>query len=145
MPDELNGWSPRGPVTELSEADCWSLLGANNFGRLGLIDGDRPDIFPIYYQADDATIVFRTGSGTKSRELLENSSVVLEIDEVADHGSWSVVLRGTAEVLTTADEIEAADLLALPDWIPVTTYAYVRIRPSAVRGRRFLRHVHVGR
>lgn len=142
---DLDTWSPRGPVSELSEAGCWEFLHANSFGRLGLSVENRPDIFPVDYQADGSTIVFRTATGTKLRELIENSSVVFEIDERTTHDAWSVVVRGTAEFLVKPDEIAAADRLPLPEWIPVATYIYVRITPTSVRGRRFVRRVEVER
>jgi nitroimidazol reductase NimA-like FMN-containing flavoprotein (pyridoxamine 5'-phosphate oxidase superfamily) len=142
---ELDAWSPRGPVVELSEAGCWELLCTHSFGRLGLSAADQPDIFPVDDHADGSVIVFRTASGTKMRELVSNSSVVFEVDERTEQGSWSVVVRGTADVLEHPDDIAAADRLQLPEWIPVATYVYVRITPTTVRGRRFLRRVEVER
>ena len=145
MAYELEGWSPRGPVVELSEEHSYEHLAAAAFGRLAVSLNGRPEIFPIDFHVDNRTVVFRTANGTKLAEIIANPHVALEADERTKETSWSVVLNGTASVLEDSAEVAAADLLPLPDWIPVADYVYVRIVPSSIRGRSFDRHVHAGR
>ena len=129
----------------LDADDAWGRLRSASYGRLAVSLDGQPDIFPVDYHADGSVIVFRTATGTKMRELVSNSSVVFEVDERNEQGSWSVVVRGTADILEHPEDIAAADRLQLPEWIPVATYVYVRITPTTVRGRRFLRRVEVER
>lgn len=143
--DDLDGWSPQGPVTELAPAGSWELLKSSSFGRLGLSVDDQPEIFPVNYHSDGTTILFRTAAGTKLHELMLNRSVVFEADARTDHGSWSVVVKGTAAVVDDPDEIAAADRLPLPPWIPTQTFVYVRITATDIHGRRFLRGVEIER
>ncbi|MEO6826650.1 MAG: pyridoxamine 5'-phosphate oxidase family protein [Microbacteriaceae bacterium] len=137
-------WSPQGPVTELSEQNCWILLGDLNMGRLGVSVNDQPNIFPVNYFVDGRSIIFRTADGTKKSELLTNSSVVFEADERTDDGAWSVTVKGSAAVVEDERGIPRAAHEALPEWIPTKEFVYVRITPAEVHGRRFERRVRPG-
>ena len=131
-------WSPQGPVEELSEPSCWELLRLESFGRLAVSVDNQPQLFPVDYFADDGDILFRTAEGSKLRDLRENNSVAFEVDCRTRAESWSVVIYGTAEVVTDAHKIARADRAALPEWIPTAPYVYVTITPSTVRGRRYV-------
>lgn len=134
-------WSPQGPVTELSDQHCWALLAELNIGRLGVSVNDQPDIFPVNYFVDGASIIFRTAEGTKKSGLLRNRSVVFEADARTDDGAWSVTVKGSAAVVEDESVIPRAAQDALPEWIPTQEFVYVRIAPTEVHGRRFARRV----
>ncbi|CAN5255725.1 pyridoxamine 5'-phosphate oxidase family protein [soil metagenome] len=138
-------WSPQGPVTELSEAHAWLLLGSETFGRLALSMDNHPQIFPVNFAVSEKTVIFRTANGAKLRELLHNQWVAFEADAVEDNEAWSVVLRGQAHVITDAAQIAIADALELPDWIPTLEYVYVRVTPSDIRGRHFAHRLRAER
>ncbi len=137
--DNVDEWSPQGPVTELSDEESWLLLDGSSFGRLGVSLDDQPEIFPVDYAADGASILFRTAAGTKLHELIANGSVVFEVDSRTDGSAWSVTVKGRAHVLESPAEIEVADQESLPDWHPTKPFVYVRIMPSQIRGRRYQR------
>ncbi len=144
MPEQLENideWSPQGPVTELSDEQSWSLLDGGTFGRLGVSLNDQPEIFPVDYAADGATVLFRTAEGTKLHELLANASVVFEADARTADSAWSVTVKGTAHVLSDPTDIDRADRAPLPDWHPTKPFVYVRIEPSRIRGRRYQRRL----
>lgn len=141
----MDGWSPLGPVTELTESAIWERLRSTSLGRLGVSLDGQPDIFPVNYAVDDGAIVFRTGAGTKLRELAENTRVVLEADQRTDDGVWSVTVKGVAHVVVVDDEVGREARAALPGWIPTIDYVYVRIAPTEVRGRQFQHHLTIGR
>ena len=140
-----DGWSPQGPVTEIADTESWALLETSSFGHLGLSVEDRPEIFPVNYAIDGSTLLFRTAAGTKLRDLVENRFVAFEVDSEGPVGTWSVVLKGTASVVTAVEEIAAADLVVFPPWIPTTPYVYVRVTPLSIRGRQFQHHLRVER
>ena len=143
--DDVDGWSPQGPVTELSADNAWALLNGDSFGRLGVSVNDQPKIFPVNYHADGKTVIFRTAAGTKLHDLMVNRTVVFEADAQKPTEAWSVVVTGNASIVEDQDEILAADRLPLPPWIPTQTYVFVRITPTDIRGRLFQRHLHVER
>jgi hypothetical protein len=93
----------------------------------------------VNYIVDGDSVVFRTAEGSKLTELTINDDVLFEVDEYSDTDAWSVVIRGHAHRLTTADEVRAADELGLRPWIPTVKYNYVRVRAASVSGRDFRR------
>lgn len=137
--ENVDLWSPQGPVTVLTEAESWELLDGSAFGRLGVSVANQPEIFPINYYADGDTILFRTSEGTKLLELTINSHVAFEADAYTDEWAWSVIVKGRAHVIENQEEIFEADQLPLTPWIPTLKYIYVRITPTEITGRRFLR------
>jgi hypothetical protein len=139
-----DGWSSQGTVEELSDAASWDLLSSRNFGRLGLSEYDRPDIYPVNYLCDGNTILFRTAEGSKLRELAQNRHVVFEVDAETEGGIWSVVLKGWAVHLDDDPSLTDQELGSLPPWVPVQPFVYVRITPDTLRGRLFERRLPIG-
>ena len=134
-----------GPVEELSEAESWQLLRENSLGRLAVSAAGELDIFPINYYADGSTILLRTAPGTKLVEMTIHGYVAFEIDGYTDTEAWSVVAKGSARWLDTRAEIDDAEAQPLTSWIPTLKYVYVRITPTHVSGRRFVRGVEPDR
>ena len=116
-----------------------SLLRSQEVGRLAVAIADHPDIFPINFAVSDGALFFRTSPGSKLAELTANPRVALEADRYDDVAAASVIVKGVAERLELQSEIDAADALALQPWIPTLKYRWVRIVPTRVTGRRFLR------
>jgi nitroimidazol reductase NimA-like FMN-containing flavoprotein (pyridoxamine 5'-phosphate oxidase superfamily) len=137
--NDFDEWSPQGPVEELAESSCWVLLESASFGRLGVSVDGQPQIFPVDFYARRPDILFRTAAGTKRRDISANSQVAFEVDHTGEGDSWSIVINGVARVIDTDAEIAIADRAPLPTWVPTAPYVYVRITPSAIRGRRFVR------
>jgi len=137
-----DGWSPQGPVVELSDRASWDLIASKNFGHLALAHAGRPDIFPVNYYADGRTILFRTASGSKLFELSENKHVAFEVDAETPQSVWSVVAKGPA---TVAEPVLSEKALAtFPDWVPTEPYLYVSIEVHSIRGRLFEHRLPVG-
>ncbi len=119
----------------LDSEECWKLLRQTGIGRLGVVLDGRPEIFPVNFKVeDDSSVVFQTGSGTKTEAMDITPTVVLEADAVsAEFGiAWSVVVKGNA---TRMDANEPA--LALFPWQGVDKEELFRIVPESVTGRRF--------
>ncbi|QWT24422.1 pyridoxamine 5'-phosphate oxidase family protein [Subtercola sp. PAMC28395] len=143
--DDIEEWSPQGPVTELSDARSWALVTGATFGRIGVSVDDQPEIFPVNYFSNGSAIVFRTASGTKLTELMTNKTVVFEVDASTDEGTWSVTVKGTAHAVTDDFEVPDAAFTALPDWVPTEPYVFVHITPTSIVGRLFHHHVKLAR
>jgi uncharacterized protein len=83
------------------------------------------------------TVLFRTSEGTKLVSAAINNQVLFEAD---DHGvteGWSVIVKGTARILRTGEEIGEAERAQLLPWTATVKQHFVRIRPLSVTGRRF--------
>lgn len=131
MPVEEN------PVRVLGDDEAWDLLSGVALGRLVTAGGGQVEIFPINFVAQDRSVLFRTAEGTKLFGAVMNDSVLFEADDHTDAGGWSVVVRGTARVLSTAADVREADRAQLVPWIPTEKLRYVRITPNDVSGRHF--------
>lgn len=125
------------PVLELDDEQSWKLLEATRHGRLVVSVAGEPDIFPVNYLVSGRKIYLRTAPGNKLAQLTINSRVLLETDGVLSDEAWSVVLRGTARVLTNSTELAAVEELGLKSWVPTLKDFYVEIVPTSVSGRHF--------
>ncbi|WP_396668470.1 pyridoxamine 5'-phosphate oxidase family protein [Microbacterium sp. R86528] len=126
-------------VEQLSAETCWELLTRAQLGRLALAVHGEIDIFPVNFIVHEGSLLFRTAPGTKLFELSVNPRVAFEVDEFDDGVAASVVLKGEAERVEAQDEVDEADTLGLKPWIPTLKYRWVRITPTSLSGRRFVR------
>ena len=126
------------PVLELDDEQSWKLLEATRHGRLVVSVAGEPDIFPVNYLASGRKIYLRTAPGNKLAQLTINSHVLLETDGILSDEAWSVVLRGTARVLSNSTEIAAVEELGLKTWVPTLKDFYVEVVPTSVSGRHFV-------
>jgi nitroimidazol reductase NimA-like FMN-containing flavoprotein (pyridoxamine 5'-phosphate oxidase superfamily) len=128
---------PDPTILELDEHQCWDLLRSQEVGRLAVAIANHPDIFPINYVVDHATVVFRTAEGTKLAAAVLGESVAFEIDGEADGEAWSVVIKGAAVEIERMYELFDAVELPLYPWHVAPKHRFVRILPEMVTGRRF--------
>jgi general stress protein 26 len=140
-----DGWSPQGPVTELTDQHSWEFLQRSSLGRLAVSSDNKPAIFPVDFYCDGNSILFRTAEGTKLADLVANDAVAFEADEHTTRESLSVIVEGRAHVVTDESEIRDADRATLPRWIPIAVPVYVRIVPTKIHGRRFSRAIVTAR
>ncbi len=126
-------------VWTLNETECWHLLARGELGRLAVVDGGKPDLFPLNYVVDGPRIFFRTAPGSKLSTVAEHPEVAFEVDEYDESSAASVVVKGVAQRLTVQRDIDAAEDLGLRPWIPTQKYRWVRIVAASITGRRFAR------
>jgi nitroimidazol reductase NimA-like FMN-containing flavoprotein (pyridoxamine 5'-phosphate oxidase superfamily) len=125
------------PVHILSEPECWKLLSSVTLGRLVTSVDGHPEIFPVNFAVQHRTVLFRTAEGTKLVGAAINDRVVFEADQHDPTEGWSVIVRGSARLLRTDEELDEADQAGLLSWTATTKQHFVRIRPLSVTGRRF--------
>jgi uncharacterized protein len=125
------------PAAVLSEQESWRRLGGVALGRLVTSFAGEPEIFPVNYVVQRRTVLFRTAEGTKLFSAVGNSTVLFEADDHDVAEGWSVIVRGRARVLRTADEIEEAERAQLMPWTATLKKHYVRLTPSEITGRHF--------
>ncbi len=125
------------PILVLTDDQSWKLIEGTQHGRLVVIVGGEPDIFPVNYAVSGRKLYLRTAPGNKLAELTINAKVLFETDGILSDEAWSVVLRGTARVLDKSADIAAAEALGLKPWVPTLKDFYVEIEPTNVSGRHF--------
>jgi nitroimidazol reductase NimA-like FMN-containing flavoprotein (pyridoxamine 5'-phosphate oxidase superfamily) len=125
---------------EIIDSDaCMRLLAEEEVGRLALVVGRSPSIFPINYALDGDALVFRTAAGTKL-DHAERGPVAFEVDGLdrERRTGWSVVVHGRLEEVTRFDAATLARVsaLALYPWAGGVKDHWLRLVPSRVTGRR---------
>jgi uncharacterized protein len=122
--------------------ECRRLLAGEEIGRLAIVDGGTPAVFPVNYVLDRDAIVFRTAPGTKLSQG-PRGRVAFEIDgfDREDRTGWSVVLVGRMEEITRYDAatFERVGTLPVESWAGGEKAHVMRIRPERVSGRRIPR------
>lgn len=131
-------------LERISREECIALLNSGDVGRLVVVDGGRPLIFPVNYAMDGDAPVFRTASGTKLWAA-SRSPVAFEVDEIdsESHTGWSVVVHGVAQEITAFDSgALRMRVYGLPvhPWANGDKPSIVRIVPRLVTGRRIRQH-----
>jgi nitroimidazol reductase NimA-like FMN-containing flavoprotein (pyridoxamine 5'-phosphate oxidase superfamily) len=124
----------------LGRDECLRLLASSPIGRLAVVVGEQPLVFPVNYALDGEHVVFRTAEGTKLHGALRGP-VAFEVDcaDTVYHGGWSVLVVGHADDVVDPGERARLDRLPLRPWGPGPKDRWVRIRPDAITGRRLPR------
>ena len=126
-------------MRELETSECWSRLRSSDVGRIAVYsEADGVDIFPVNHVVDGGTVVFRTAHGTKLASIDDGYPAAFEVDGVDDAlYAWSVVVKGTAHVISHREELfEIFDLDVRP-WHDGDKPCFVRINSTSVTGRHF--------
>ena len=127
----------QGPISVLGDDEAWNLLSSVALGRLVTSFGGQLEIFPVNFVTQNGTVLFRTAEGTKLFTTVMNEKVLFEADDhTADEG-WSVIIRGTARMLSSIEEIHEAEQATLMPWVPTEKLRFVRVVPSEISARHF--------
>lgn len=123
----------------MSDHDCERLLRGNVVGRVALSTPDGPHLVPVNYAVVDDALVVRTSPysvlGTYGRDAILAFEVD-HVDHVNQHG-WSVVVRGRAEVVTEAEDLDHIRAVWSPrPWASGARTLVLRIPLTELTGRR---------
>ncbi len=125
------------PVTVLSEDESWSLLSSVPLGRLVTILAGQVEIFPVNFVTQRRTVLFRTAQGTKLYSAVMGGQVAFEADDHTVAEGWSVIVKGTAHLLSANADILDAEEVPLMSWPATVKPHYVRVTVTEITGRRF--------
>jgi uncharacterized protein len=118
--------------------ECLERLRSAPLGRVAFVDTGEPVVFPVNHAIDGVDVVFRTSWGSKL-EVAESSGVVAyEVDEydASSESGWSVVVKGTAQLVSETVDTDRYDQLGLRSWVDIKGLGFwVRIRPVEITGR----------
>jgi len=122
----------------LDSQECLSLLGSKTIGRVAVVDGYSPVVFPVNYVLDGSGIVFRVAEGTKLHSV-GRANACFEVDEFDEESraGWSVLAVGRLEELTSLDpDFERVSRMPVHPWAEGHRPHLLRLVPSRVTGRR---------
>lgn len=127
----------QGPITVLDDDEAWNLLSSVALGRLVTFFGGQLEIFPVNFVVQHRSVLFRTAEGTKLFTTVMNEKVLFEADDHTTVEGWSVIVRGTARILSSSAEIHEAEASGLMPWVATEKLRFVRITPSEISARHF--------
>ena len=123
----------------LDRDECLALVRHQQVGRIAIVDGGHPLVFPVNYVLEGDDVVFRTGEGTKLH-VGERGAVCFEVDEVdpATRGGWSVMIHGRLEEVTSSDSARYARLASsgVQPWADGAKDHVMRVVARSITGRR---------
>jgi nitroimidazol reductase NimA-like FMN-containing flavoprotein (pyridoxamine 5'-phosphate oxidase superfamily) len=125
-------------VDVLGEEECLSRLASDEIGRLAVVAGRSPMIFPVNYVLDGRDIVFRTDHGTKL-DSGPRARACFEVDQFdrATRSGWSVVAAGRLEEVSEYDSttFERVRQLPIDPWAKGAKAHWMRLVADRVTGR----------
>ena len=123
-------------LQDLEPDECLRLLAGAAIGRVAVMVGDRPLIFPVNFTLDGRSVVFRTNEGTKLYGA-RSGPVAFECDGIDReyHTGWSVLVQADAEEVLDAADVAHLERLPLAPWCDAPKPVWVRLRPQSMTGR----------
>lgn len=122
----------------LSQSECLQLLSSVSLGRIVTQADGQVEIFPVNFVVHRGGVLIRTAEGTKLVSAVMNERVLFEADQHDAAEGWSVIVKGSAKVLRTDDDVEQAAQSGLRSWTASSKQHFVWIRPLSITGRRFV-------
>lgn len=129
---------------ELSRQECLRLLAKAPVGRVVFtrhalpavlpvtfwLDGDAEDGFPVW-------VVFRAPAASRLASAVDGVVLAFEADDVdaTARSGWSVVVTGTAEVVTDPALRERLAGVGPRSWVAAPEEVFVRVEAALVTGR----------
>ncbi|HET8590880.1 MAG TPA: pyridoxamine 5'-phosphate oxidase family protein [Nakamurella sp.] len=122
----------------LTDAECWRLLAGAPVGRVVVSMNAMPAALPVNYQLIGREIYFRTAAGTKMTAAVNRTVVAFQVDEFDSAGTsgWSVLVVGTARLVSDPDERALLDAAGIRSWVTDPAARYVAISVERITGRR---------
>ncbi len=126
---------------ELTEDECWALLGSVPVGRVVFTMRAMPAIRLVNHVTDRRTVVIRShlGAAIVGHAGQEGAVVCYEADELdeARRTGWSVIVTGLAEVVREPAAVARYQRLLEP-WAEGQMDHVIVIRPQIVTGIRLV-------
>lgn len=129
----------RNGLEMLDREACLRPLAEEEVGRLAVVEGGAPVVFPVNFALDGEAVVFRSDGGTKLAAA-ERAPACFEVDWF-DRGrrrGWSVVISGRLEEVTPYDgaALDRVRGLELDPWAAGAKPHWLRLVPGRITGRR---------
>ena len=133
---------PSHRIEELSGAESRHLLATHDFGRLAVIVGGYPELFPVNYAVVRDRVLVRTDPGTKlAHARFERVCFQIDHIEPARRLGWSVLLKGVMHEMDSTDDRMAEFAMAakrIAPWAAGARDHVLVITPVSVTGRRLV-------
>jgi hypothetical protein len=130
--------APDPVLEELGAAECLAYLRPGGVGRFLYVASRGPVAAPVNYRMLGDAVIFRTGIASGIAGAIGQSSVSFDVDHldpVLAEG-WSVLVSGTARVVSDQRELDEVTTLRIEPWAGGERDAYIRLTTREITGRR---------
>jgi transcriptional regulator with XRE-family HTH domain len=136
-PPGQHGAAQHAVLETLTAEECQHHLAPGGVGRFLYEAGRGPVAVPVNYAMLGDDVVFRTDERTAAAGAVGQATVSFDVDHIDDALSegWSVLVSGTASVLTRPEDLRAAHDLAIEPWAGGIRDCYIRLVPGEITGR----------
>ena len=126
-------------LSVLSLDECLTRLAQTPVGRLAFdLDGEIA-VLPVNHTVEGVDICFRTLGDSKIQAAADRQRASFEVDgyDESTMAGWSVLVQGTAVIVSDADEVRRLESAARRPWIPGDPAAmtWIRLRSHSITGR----------
>ncbi|MEV0403140.1 pyridoxamine 5'-phosphate oxidase family protein [Actinoallomurus sp. NPDC050550] len=128
-----------GAAQILDRDTCLGLLRSVVIGRVAWADDDgRVVVLPVNFITDGDAIIFRTSEGGKLSAVREGRYLSFEADDVEPglRTGWSVLVSGTAQLVTDSAVVDRLEHSTPAPWRPMPKSCFIRLPPDQITGRR---------
>ncbi|MGL4744659.1 MAG: pyridoxamine 5'-phosphate oxidase family protein [Dermatophilaceae bacterium] len=119
--------------------ECYRLLRSVPLGRFAFDLHGELCVLPVVHVVDGITVCFRTAGDSKLTAAVNEDRVAFEADAYDSERwtGWSVLIQGTAEVVSEPSTMRQLAEVAPPWWLPGSAEetSWIRVRPLSVTGR----------
>ncbi|MCM3300478.1 pyridoxamine 5'-phosphate oxidase family protein [Streptomyces pseudogriseolus] len=132
---------PNDGFRELGRQECLRLMAKVPVGRIVFTRRALPAVLPVNFSLDDeGAVLLRISAAGDLVRAIDGAVVAFEADDVdaATHSGWSVVVTGSAAVVTDPAEHERLARTGPVSWVPAPQEVFVRIAPELVTGRELI-------
>jgi nitroimidazol reductase NimA-like FMN-containing flavoprotein (pyridoxamine 5'-phosphate oxidase superfamily) len=126
-------------IEVLERRECLELLAGDVIGRVAVLSGGAPVVFPVNYALDGEAVVFRTAPGTKLAASGRGpASFEIDCFDREARSGWSVVVVGRLEEATAYDGalLDRVSHLPVEPWADGEKAYWMRLVPTRITGRR---------
>ncbi|MFE5208884.1 pyridoxamine 5'-phosphate oxidase family protein [Streptomyces sp. NPDC056600] len=122
---------------ELDREESLRRLATATVGRVVHTRQALPSVLPVNFALDHGGVLLRTSAASELVRAVDGEVVAFEADAVdgAAHSGWSVVVTGTASVVTDPAEHQRLTRTGPASWVPWPQEVFLRIAPQRVTGR----------
>jgi nitroimidazol reductase NimA-like FMN-containing flavoprotein (pyridoxamine 5'-phosphate oxidase superfamily) len=135
-PSGLGRAGPHPSLETLSPEECEMHLRSGGVGRVVFVAERGPSAFPVNFEFVNGVVFFRTHASTAT-EIASGGLVGFEVDRIDDAMSegWSVLVTGTAQVVTALTATKQLQTLDIEPWAGGERPTFFRIEPGQISGR----------
>ncbi len=123
----------------LDHEECMELLATVPVGRVAMIDGGEIAVLPVNHVVHEGRVCFRSAPGAKLDAGIMQHVATFQADHYDERNGtgWSVLIKGRADLVTDADELEQLRASGVRPWSnPTFRTNWVAMQANSVTGRR---------